>query len=429
MISSRGADAGAKQSLSAAEARRIFLHAQGLARSRGGKRRVGDTQFSEYLRRQGVLQLDSVNVLARAHYLPLFSRYGAYDRAALDSFLWGDSHGHSPHGFEHWGHEASVSPLALLPAMHVKMPPSATWAAKRRAQLEERRPGLIDEVRARVEADGPFEAAELEHLAPRERASGPWWDYSDVKASLEYLFHCGGVAASRRGHFRRTYDSTARGWGVAPADVGLWGLEPDAARQALFDHALDAVGIGTPKDVADHFRLKPGAALALAAGAVAGGRAQWVTVQGWDEPALLAAGASDPGRATGAALLSPFDPVCWFRPRLERMFGMNYRIEIYTPAAKRQFGYYTLPFLLGDQIVGRFDLKADRAARTLRVLASWREERTVTGARRRSDDDIAHGVAIECHAMAAWLELDTVVVEGRGNLAAAVETHSRTIAR
>jgi len=431
MTTSRGADAGAKQSLSAAQARRIFLAAQGLARRRDA-RGVGASQFGEYLSRQGVLQLDSVNVLARAHYLPLFSRYGAYDRDVLDSFLWGEKHGHSPHAFEHWGHEASVSPLSLLPAMHVKMADNGTWASRSEARLETAHPGLIAEVRARVEAGGPFVAAELEQLAPRERASGPWWDHSAVKSALEHLFITGKVAASRHGHFRRTYDSTMRGWGVEPADAGTWGLDPASARQALFDHALAAVGIGTPKDIADHFRLKTGLARELAADAVERGLASWVWVggaagiagEGWDEPALLAAGATDPGRATGAALLSPFDPVCWYRPRLERMFGMNYRIEIYTPAPKRRFGYYTLPFLLGDQMVGRFDLKADRAARTLRVLSSWREERVVPGARRRSDRDVAGAVAAELRLVAQWLGLESVSVEARGNLATAVSVET-----
>lgn len=424
MTTSHGADAGARQSLSAAQSRRIFLNTQGLARKRPA-RRVGDAQFGEYLRRQGVLQLDSVNVLARAHYLPLFSRYGAYDRAGLDAFLWGDADGHSPHAFEHWGHEASVSPLELLPAMHVKMTDTGAWGSRNEARIEAAHPGLIAQVRERVEADGPFDAGDLEHLAPRAQASGPWWDHSGVKSSLEHLFITGKVAASRRGHFRRTYDATRRGWGVEPADSGpggaaAWGLPPGAARQALFDHAIGAVGIGTPRDVADHFRLKPGTAGVLAADAVARGVATWADVEGWREPALLAAGASDPGRATGAALLSPFDPVCWYRPRLERMFGMNYRIEIYTPAPKRVYGYYTLPLLLGDQIVGRFDLKADRAASTLLVLASWREKHTVPGARRRSDGEIAEAAAGELSLMARWLGLDSVRVEQRGNVAPAV---------
>ncbi|WP_430867750.1 winged helix-turn-helix domain-containing protein [Demequina aurantiaca] len=429
MTPSLGADAGAGAtprvplkaggSLSAAQARRVFLQAQGLARKRGGAQ-VGDAQFGEYLRRQGVLQLDSVNVLARAHYLPMFSRYGAYDRDALDQFLWGERHGHSAHAFEHWGHEASVSPLELLPAMHVKMTDVGAWGSRSEARIEAAHPGLIAEVRAAVEASGPYTAGDLDHLSPREGVRGAWWDQSQVKWALEHLFITGKVAATRRDHFRRAYDATTRGWGVAAADVGDWGLPPASARQALFDHAIRAVGISTAKDVADHFRLKPGAAALHAADAVARGVASWVEVEGWSEPALLAQRATDPGRATGAALLSPFDPVCWYRPRLERMFGMTYRIEIYTPAAKRVHGYYTLPFLLGDQIVGRFDLKADRATGTLRVLASWREEHAVPGARRRSDDEIAQAVGAELRLMAGWLGLGSIAVEPRGNLAGSV---------
>lgn len=413
----------APSSLSAGAARRIFLHAQGLSRRRRPGA-VGDRQFGEYLRRQGVLQLDSVNVLARAHYLPLFSRYGAYDRAKLDEFLWGTADGHSPHAFEYWGHEAAVTPLELLPAMSVKMLNSARGATRGYERLESTRPGLIAQVRDVVEADGPFAASELDHLAPRAQTSGPWWDYSDAKSALEYLFTTGGIAASRRGHFRRTYDSTQRAWGRPAADAGAWPMAPAQAQQSLFDHALAAVGIGTPRDVADHFRQKPATASALAEGAVRGGSATWVTVADWDEPALLAREAVDPGRATGAALLNPFDPVCWYRPRLERMFGMEYRIEIYTPAAKRVYGYYTLPFLLGDHMVARFDLKADRASRTLLVLAAWREPHFGSGSRRRTDEEVALAAHTELSLLAGWLGLDHVRVETRGNLAAALRSAS-----
>lgn len=420
--------------LSAAQARRIFLDAQGLARSRPG-RRVGPRQFTEYLERQGVLQLDTVNVFARAHYMPLFSRYGAYAFRELDQFLWGDARGHSAHAFEHWGHEASVMPLELLPAMHMKMRTTSSWQVSTGARLEKERPGLIAAVRAAVEADGPVTAGELEHLAPRERPRGTWWDNSHVKAALDYLFITGDVAASRLPSFTRTYDDTQRAWGVPGASEGSWGVEPEAARQTLFDRALAACGIGTPRDLADHFRLLSPSGMGLADAArwadsaVERGLAEWVSVEGWPEPAVLAVGeasdeaprhraASDPGRATGAALLSPFDPVCWYRPRLQRMFGMDYRIEIYTPAPQRVYGYYTLPFLLGDQIVGRVDLKADRKARLLRVEATWREERAVAGARRRSDAEIARALAAELDLARQWHGLEDVVVAERGNLAA-----------
>lgn len=427
-----GARGGA--ALSAAQARRIFLHAQGLSRARPA-RRVGARQFAEYLERQGVLQLDTVNVFARAHYVPLFSRYGPYAMRELDAFLWGNARGHSAHAFEHWGHEASVMPLDLLPAMHMKMRTRSSWQVNTGARLEKERPGLIAAVRDAVEASGPVTAGELEHLAPRERPRGTWWDNSHVKDALEYLFITGDVAVSRTHTFSRTYDSTQRAWGLPGASDGSWGLDPEAARQALFDRALAADGIGTPRDLADHFRLLAPTGMGLpdamrwAASAVERGLAEWVMVEGWAEPALLAVGdasaeapqhrpASDPGRATGAALLSPFDPACWYRPRLERMFGMEYRIEIYTPAPQRVYGYYTLPFLLGDQMVGRVDLKADRKAKLLRVEAAWREERAVAGARRRSDAEIARALGAELDLAREWHGLEGIVVAERGNLAA-----------
>jgi uncharacterized protein YcaQ len=427
--------------LSASAARRIFLNAQGLTRSRPS-RRVGTRQFGEYVERQGVLQLDTVNVFARAHHMPVFSRYGAYDIGALDAFLWGDARGHSAHAFEHWGHEASVMPLDLLPALHMKMQSNSSWKMSTRDRLEAERPGLLGAVRAAVEAEGPVTAGELGHLAPRERPRGTWWDNSHVKDALEYLFITGDVAVSRAANFTRTYDSTERAWGVAGASTGGWGLEPEAARQLLFDRALAACGIGTARDLADHFRLlAPTGMIAAdaerwAASAVERGLAEWAAVEGWREPALLAVGepsadspwhraAVDPGRATGAALLSPFDPACWYRPRLDRMFAVDYRIEIYTPAAKRVYGYYCLPFLLGDQIAARVDLKADRKAKVLRVESAWREPLVAPGARRKPDAEVAAALAAELDVARVWHGLEDIVVADRGDLAAAVTTALR----
>ena len=420
--------------VSGAEARRVFLAAQGLARSRP-LRAPRDRDFAAYLAFQGVLQLDTVNVLARAHYLPFFSRLGPYDVRALDTYLWGDADGHSAHTFEHWGHEASVMPRELLPAMHHRMAADNNWKLSRRDGLETQRPGLIQQVRAHINENGPLTSNQVEHLSPREGTRGTWWDTSHVKDALDLLFFTGEIASSRGKNFSRTYDATERAWGLPPASSGTWGLSAADARQELFDRALAACGIGLPRDLADHFRLVPvsgaGAEVvgAWAASAVERGLAEWVAVEGWPSPALLAVGgatdnapwhrlAADPGRATGAALLSPFDPVCWYRPRLERMFGMEYRIEIYTPAAKRVYGYYCLPFLLGDQIVGRVDLKADRKSKLLRVEAAWREPRPVTGARRRTDADVAGALQGELDTMARWLGLDEVVWAGKGNLAA-----------
>ncbi|WP_143338041.1 winged helix-turn-helix domain-containing protein [Demequina sp. NBRC 110054] len=428
------------ESLSAAQARRVFLNAQSLARRRPSRRpRAAD--FQAYLDAQGVLQLDTVNVLARAHYLPLYSRFGPYSRDALDSHLWGDPEGHSAHAFEHWGHEASVMARDLLPEMHHRMRGRTSWKAHTRERLESERPGLLAQVRAAAEASGPATAGDLQHLAPHEGPRGPWWDSTHVKDALEYLFITGALAASRGRHFSRTYDATTRAWGLPPADDAEagWGLPAREAHQRLFDRALSATGIGTVKDLCDHFRLPlaPGArqgggegGKAWAESAVERGIARWVSVEDWKEPALLATAApdapawhrpaSDPGRATGAALLSPFDPAAWFRPRLLRMFGMDYRIEIYTPEPKRIYGYYCLPFLLGDQMVGRADLKADRKARALLVQAAWREERPAPGARRRTDDEIASALRTELDLMASWLGLDEVRIVPRGNLAPAL---------
>jgi len=418
--------------LSAAQARRIFVHAQGLSRARP-QRRVTDAHFAGYLARQGVLQLDSVNVFARAHYLPFFSRFGAYTPAHLDAYLWGDAQGHSPHTFEHWGHEASVMPRDLLPALHHRMILGGHWKTRTYERLERDHPGLVARVREAVEQGGPGTAAHWEHLAPSTQQRGSWWDRSDVKNALEYLFFSGKVAASRGAHFSRTYDSPQRAWGMDGADVGTWGLSPADAGRELFWRALAACGVGTVADLADHFRLtgRGSASMADARGwaqdAVAAGIAQWVEVEGWG-PTLLATGeasevapwhraAVDPGRATGAALLSPFDPVCWYRPRLARMFGVDYRIEIYTPAPQRVFGYYCLPFLLGDQVVARVDLKSDRKAGVLQVLAAWREEGRAPGARPR-DRDVAGALARELRLAATWQGLTDVEVHGRGTLAA-----------
>jgi uncharacterized protein YcaQ len=401
-------------------------------------RRPRESDFADYLERQGVLQLDTVNVLARAHYLPLYSRLGAYRPAQLDAFLWGAPDGHSAHAFEHWGHEASVMPLDLLPAMHHRMAERTVWKARRQERIEAELPGLIGRVTAEVGDRGPVVASDLDYLAPSLGARGSWWDHSPVKDALEYLFITGEVASSRGRHFARTYDAPVRAWGQPGASEGTWGLAAADAHQALFDRALSACGIGTPKDLCDHFRLPyqagartPGVAGAKvwAVSAVERGLAQWVSVEGWKEPALLAIAAPgeqapwrrvavDPGRATAVALLSPFDPVCWFRPRLLRMFGVDYRIEIYTPAHKRVYGYYSLPLLVGDQIVARLDLKADRQRKVLAVQAAWVEPGRAPGARRLPTDRVAFEAAGELRTMASWLELDAIDVADRGDLAA-----------
>lgn len=364
-----------------------------------------------YLERQAVLQLDSVNVLARAHYLPLFSRHGPYGRERFDAYLWS-----SGRTFEHWGHEASVMPRRLLPALRHRMDDQRErWHRyfEERASHDWR--ALIDQVERELHESGPLTSADLQHLEEGPtRKRGSWWDWSTTKDALEYLFRTGRAAVAGRPNFQRLYGTPLSVWG---ADADVPGLPKEEARQVLFEQALAANWIGTVADLADHFRLKPTVAKPLADAAVMRGAARWVEVEGWREPALLAAEAEDPGRATGAALLSPFDPACWFRDRLERMFGMEYRIEIYTPAPKRKYGYYTLPFLLGDQMVARVDLKADRKERLLLVKAAWREEQPAPGGRARPDTQVAPALAAELRLVAEWLGLSGVAVEPRGTFA------------
>ncbi|HZW98479.1 MAG TPA: crosslink repair DNA glycosylase YcaQ family protein [Trueperaceae bacterium] len=407
------------EKLTAAEARRIFLHAQGLARKRPSGA-VRKQHFREYLRRQGVLQLDSVNVLARAHYMPLYSRQGPYDQAELDTYLWS-----SADTFEYWGHEASVMPLDLLPALKHRFEEyESRWAKFFAKNPKINQPELFSAVEHAVRERGPLTPADLAHLesAP-DRKRGSWWDWSATKRALEYLFFTGRVAVAARKNFQRSYGDPGRVWGDAH---GLPALARREAQQELFDHALRANWIGTVADIADHFRIRLlSEAKPLADSAVERGVARWVEVEGWKQPALLASEAEDPGRATGAALLSPFDPAVWFRDRLERMFAMEYRIEIYTPAPKRKYGYYTLPFLLGDQMVGRVDLKADRKAGALLIQAAWREEQPAPGARRRTDADVAAALATELRVMAEWLGLSTVVVKPAGTLAPALDSATR----
>jgi uncharacterized protein YcaQ len=310
-----------------------------------------------------------------------------------------------------------MMPIRLLPALRHRMQDhAARWAQHVQETFEQQDPGLVASVEKIIAERGPVTAADLVHLDPDAgRKRGSWWDASITKQVLEYLFFTGRAATAARPNFQRLYDSPERVWGEHHHRPHL---PPQEARQHLFDQALAANGIGTVDDIADHYRIKRVPLDVLADSAVERGVARWVKVEGWGEPALLAASAEDPGRAAGAALVSPFDPLCWFRDRLLRMFGMHYRIEIYTPAAKRQYGYYALPFLLGDQMVARVDLKADRKASALLVQSSWLEETVAPGGRRRPAAEVAAALATELRVMADWLRLDDVDVKPAGTLAA-----------
>jgi uncharacterized protein len=393
----------ARETLSADQARRIALAAQGLADPRPAGR-VDARHLRRVLDRLGQLQIDSVNVLSRSHYLPVFARLGPYPRELLDRMSWGPR----AELFEYWGHAASLVSVRLQPALR--------WRMERNVDLDRpwwrpllQRPELVDEVRALVAAKGPIGAGVTGEARPNR--PGQMWNWSDGKVALEYLFVTGVVATAGRPHFERLYDLTER---VLPADV-LAAPTParEDAQRELVRVAARALGVATTRDLADYFRLAGVETRPRVAELVEAGELLPVRVESWTDPAYLWAAARIPRRVRARALLSPFDSLVWERARTERLFDFRYRIEIYTPAAKRVYGYYVLPFLLGESLVGRVDLKADRAGRRLLVRGAYAEHPAPA-------PDVAEELAEELALMASWLGLDDVAVEPRGELAPAL---------
>jgi uncharacterized protein YcaQ len=391
--------------LSVSQARRIALAAQGFAEPRPTGR-VDRRHFRKVLDRIGLIQIDSVNVLVRSQELPLFARLGPHPRslipdATADREL-----------FEYWVHEASHVPMEQYHLHRWRMTKQHQWRHVR--ALEERRPGFVDEVYARVEADGPVASGDL---AQRQGPKGSWWDWDDGKIALEYLFFSGRLSAWRRANdFARLYDVTER---VIPAEILARPVpdEPDA-RKELLVLAAKYHGVGTLGDLADYHRQQLTKCRPLADELVEEGRLVRVDVEGWDKPAFMHPDAKLPRWIRAQALLSPFDPVVWRRERAERLFDFHYRIEIYTPQPKRIYGYYVLPFLVGERIVGRVDLKADRQAGLLRAIGLHPEPGVHAG-------DVADALAHELHEMARWLGLSGVDVGDRGELASPVASAVR----
>ncbi|WP_375404386.1 winged helix-turn-helix domain-containing protein [uncultured Sphingomonas sp.] len=346
--------------------------------------------------RLGLHQIDSVNVVARAHYLPAFSRLGPYDRALLDRAAWGPRR--ERRLFEYWAHEASLLPLAMHPLFRWRMARAdrgeagygslRLFATERRAEAT----ALLD----RIRADGPLAASDV------EGGRTGWWAWSDAKRALEWLFYAGHITTlTRRRGFERVYDLTERV--ILPAILALPTPAERDAHIALIDHAARALGVATAGELRDYFRLSPADGGAAIAALVEEGVLRPVAVPGWPV-AYLHCDARRPRRIEGRALLAPFDPLIWERDRTERLFGFHYRIEIYTPAAKRVHGYYVLPFLLGERLVARVDLKADRQASRLLVHAIHPEP--------DAPPETATELAAELAEMARWLELDRVVMAG-----------------
>ncbi|MFN4142520.1 winged helix-turn-helix domain-containing protein [Aestuariivirga sp.] len=397
-----------KESLSIGQARRVVLAAQGFTwPERSGAVNWG--RMAPMIRRLNLLQIDSVNVLVRSHYLPLFSRLGSYPHATLDERSFGSR---KRALFECWAHEASLLPLELHPLVRWRMARAragnGTYGQMDRFGREEQR--YLKEVLAFVAANGPTAASEVPGGG---KSDGGWWGWSRGKLALETLFDQGLLTTATRAAFERFYDIPER---VIPAETLALPTprEADAIRQ-LLDLSGLALGVATEADLRDYFRLPVAETKAAVMELVEEGALVPATVEGWKQRAYLHRDAKLPRKAGGTALLSPFDPLVWERSRAERLFGFHYRIEIYTPAPKRKFGYYVLPFLNGDRIAGRVCLKADRQAGVLRANAIHHEPHA-------DAQETATALAEELRRMAAWLGLPAVEAGDKGNLSAALRS-------
>jgi uncharacterized protein len=396
--------------LTAAAARRIALAAQGFGRARPATP-PGTRHIRELVARLGVLQLDSVNVFSRAHYMPVFSRLGPYDRTLLDRISAHDARGNHRRLVEYWAHEASLIPVENHPLFRWRMDgvDAEAWGSIRRVIHE--RPELVADTLALVTEQGPIRASATGIPRPDPRP-GHMWNWHDGKVALEYLFYTGQVTAAGRVNFERLYDLPER---VLPAEVrDAPTPEPAEAQRQLVRIAAAALGVATEPDLGDYFRLPRADSKARVAELVAAGELAEVEVAGWNAPAYLWPAARRPRQIHARALLSPFDSLVWFRARAERLFGFRYRIEIYVPAPKRVHGYYVLPFLLGDTLVARVDLKSDRQNGSLLVQAAFAEPGVDAG-------DVAAELAAELRLTATWLGLSDVVVRRRGDLAPALQ--------
>ncbi|MEV7395668.1 crosslink repair DNA glycosylase YcaQ family protein [Aeromicrobium sp. NPDC092404] len=389
--------------LTRSQAARIALGAQGFTRPRPGlDGEVASRHVNRIIERLGFFQIDSVNVLVRAHYMPLFSRLGPYDRELLHRAA-----SRRPRRlFEYWAHEAALVDVRLWQAFQFRMDSGARmWGSM--AQIIEQKPEFVAWVLQEVRDKGPMTAREIEHDAPRDKDS--WgWNWSEVKMALEYLFYKGQVTAARRNSaFERVYDLPER---VIPqAQLDEPPLDPAQAHRVLVSHAARALGVGTAQCLRDYFRMAPEPTKAAIDELVATGELVPATIAGWKRPAYVHRDATRPRKVAARALLSPFDPLVFERTRTEQLFDFRYRIEIYVPAHKRVHGYYVLPFLLGDRLVARVDLKADRQSGSLLVHGAWAES--------HAPDHTAAELATELRLMAGWLGLNSVVPPAKGDLA------------
>lgn len=399
--------------ISGSEARRIALAAQGFAEpppdalARRHLQRVFD--------RVGLIQVDSVNVITRSHYLPPFARLGSYDKRLLDAAAWGPKK--KRFLFEYWGHEASLILLPMQPLFRWRMAEAeadvGVWGGIKKFRAENS--GFVDAVLKEIDRRGPIGAGALE---VGSKGKGAWWGWSDGKRALEWLFWSGKVTTSSRKGFERLYDLPER---VLPPEIfNAPTPTPTDAQRELIRTAARAMGVATETDLRDYFRMGVEVTKARIAELVEAGELQRVDVKGWDKPAWLSPGARRPRKVRAQALLSPFDSLVWRRDRVERIFDFRYRIEIYVPAHAREHGYYVLPFLMDDKIVARLDLKSDRPGKRLLVKTAHLQPGTHSG-------EVAERLKPELELMSAWLGLDNVFVEAREPLGEALrETPSAT---
>ena len=399
-----------REKLSLATARRIALAAQGFADPRPAGP-IDRRHLNRVLSRLGLLQIDSVSAVVRAHYMPLFSRLGPYPMSLLDDAA-------SPKKrrlFEYWAHEASFLPLETWPLLQWRMERArandeseiykglARWAGQNKQ--------LIEAIYGEVAGRGPIAASAIDGA----KGKGGWWGWSDEKHAFEWLFWAGRITTHSRRGFERLYDLPER---VIPPDIfNAPAPKPEDAHRELLRMSARALGVATYGDLRDYFRLSPADMKGRLEELVEEGELLPVKVEGWKQPAYLHTAARMPRKVHARALLAPFDPLVFERSRAERLFDFRYRIEIYTPVEKRRYGYYVLPFLLGDTVVARADVKADRPAGILRVLATYAEP--------GAPPETAAELLDEVKLMQSWLGLERMEVTPSGDLGPALARLAR----
>ncbi|MBD8150336.1 YcaQ family DNA glycosylase [Pseudomonas fluorescens] len=381
-------------SFSLKQARRMALAAQGFS-GRQPPAQIKAAHLNRLIERLGVLQIDSVNAVVRSHYLPLFSRLGGYSPLMLEQAAW--SQGRRRSLFEYWGHEASLLPMAMFPLMRWRMERAKQGRGiyAQMARFGRERQDTVQRVLQAVEQRGALGAGSL---STREERAGPWWDWSDEKHALEWLFAAGLVTVAGRRGFERLYDLPER---VIPNEILQTFVGEAEALRGLLLHSAGALGVATEKDLRDYFRLDPADSRQRLAELVEEGQLLSCQVQGWKQSAYCLAEPKVPRSVPASALLSPFDSLIWERARTERLFDFRYRLEIYTPQHKRVYGYYVLPFLHNERIAARVDVRAERANGCLAVHAVYEEEGGL-------DEPGMLALALNLRQMADWLGLKQV---------------------